>query len=600
MEAKATTAPRPLRLPGLWRMRLVATGLLLFWMVLAGRLVQLHSFSGKQLANLAERQRSLEEAVPARPGDILDRNGRVYATSVAVPSVYVVPNRMSESWAVAEQLAAALDLDPDRLYEQISLHSRHQFLWVKRRISTVEAERVRKLKLPETVWGFREEFRRYYPMGTLAAHVVGMRDIDGKGKGGVEEQYDALLRGADGSRQLMRDARGRVIEVREQAAKPPKHGTSLQLTIDSRIQSQVELALDELALKFKPHSACAVVLDPKTSEVLALSSRPTFDPNQPAGVPDAAWKNTALCAIYEPGSTFKPFIVAFALQQGVVKSDESFDCENGEYRMGRRLLHDHHPYGNLSVTDILVKSSNIGMAKIGLRLQNTGLYDAASVFGFGAVTGIDLPGELPGLLRPLAKWTSYSTGSIPMGQELSTTPLQIITAYGALSNGGQLISPHVVLRRDDHLLQDLDSSSAPRQELAGPVVSKVIQREPADWVRTEALTAVIERGTGKRARLAGYKVFGKTGTAQKLDPRGGGYSSRLHISSFVCGAPAADPRVLVIVSVDEPHGETTAATFGGTVAAPTAASILEKSLRLLEVPSDPTVTAGLDTDLEVE
>jgi cell division protein FtsI/penicillin-binding protein 2 len=274
--------------------------------------------------------------------------------------------------------------------------------------------------------------------------------------------------------------------------------------------------------------------------------------------------------MFEPGSTFKPFIVGAAVDHGLIKRNETFDCEFGAYRMGRRILHDHHPYGSLSVTDILVKSSNIGMAKIGERLENPGLFEAASIFGFGRRTGIELPGELNGQLHPLSSWTSYSTGSIPMGQEIAATPLQVAAAHAALANRGRYCSPHLLLQVDD--------GSKPLV-----VTRDVLSPDTARWLIEGPMVEVITRGTGQRAKLKGYSVFGKTGTAQKLDPRGG-YSHSSHIGSFVCGAPADDPRALVLVSVDEPTRGPS--NYGGIVAAPAAADILRTTLEHLGIEPD--------------
>jgi cell division protein FtsI/penicillin-binding protein 2 len=316
-------------------------------------------------------------------------------------------------------------------------------------------------------------------------------------------------------------------------------------------------------------------MNPQNGEILAMASRPTFDPNQPYDVAAEAWKNRAIAEIYEPGSTFKPCIVAWALQKGLIKPDEMFDCENGQYRMGGRTLHDHHPYGPLNVIDILAKSSNIGMAKIGERLTNDGLYEATAVFGFGRESGIELPGELPGLVRPLKQWTGYSLGSVPMGQEIAVTPLQVMAAYGTLSNGGRSITPHIVLQ-----------SGNDKQSPRSIVVADVIRREISEWITREALTEVVDRGTGKKAKLEGYTVFGKTGTSQKLDPDTGAYSKNKHVSSFICGAPAENPGVLVLVTVDEASVGTD--HYGGTVAAPAATEILQKTLTQLRITAQPT------------
>jgi len=448
-------------------------------------------------------------------------------------------------------------------------------------------QRVRRLRLPEDVVNFRSEYLRRYPQGTLAAHVLGLRDVDGRGRGGVEQAYDDELRGTAGRRMLIRDARGRVVEVQDEQSVPPRHGRTVVLTIDTVLQLFVEQEIDRLLKRWKPKAAAITVVDPTTGEILAMASRPTFDPNSPKDVAAAAWKNTNIASAYEPGSTFKPFIVSWALEKGRISRDEVFHCSWGKYRMGRRLLHGHHPYGRLSVKNILIKSSNIGMAKIGERLTNSGLHQAATRFGFGRLTGCGLPGEISGTVRPLDQWTGYSTGSVPMGQEISVTPLQLIMAFAALANGGKMMSPQFVLR-----------VSAPGTAVDRPltkkqagqrVVSQIVRPDVARWIVREAMTGVVARGTAKRARLKEYEVFGKTGTAQKTDPATGRYSKNRHVCSFIGGAPAANPRVLVLVVVDEPSVGST--HYGGTVAAPTAANIIRKSLVYLGVPSRIPATA---------
>jgi cell division protein FtsI/penicillin-binding protein 2 len=552
-----------------WRYRLVIGSLVTVWCVLAARLVQIQLVQRAQFAVRAARQQSFDEVIPARPGDILDRNGRLLATTTQTQSLYVDPSRIEIDWDLALMLGRALGLDPDRLYERLWLSQDRQFLWIKRRLSDSETELVRGLDLPRGAWGFRPEFQRQYPQGRLAAHVLGLRDIDGVGRGGIEQGLDELLRGRDGQRKLLRDARGYVLEVADAGTVPPEQGQTVRLTIDSVIQVYAEHRLDALMLEDRPVSACAIVLDPMTGDVLALASRPDFDPNRPDHVPPAAWTNQAIAAAYEPGSTFKPFVVAQALEQGVIVRDEEFDCEHGDYRMGGRVLHDHHPYGRLTVTDILVKSSNIGMAKIGERLTNLRLHAAATAFGFGRCTGIELPGEVPGLVRPLSEWNGYSTGSVPMGQELAATPLQVIAAHAILANHGRQISPHLLLATDD----------GPARARS-VVASQVVSPETAMWLVQGPLVDVVQRGTGQKARIEGVRVFGKSGTAQKFDPASGRYSATRHVSSFVCGAPADDPRLLVLVSVNEP---TAGSYFGGTLAAPAAADILQHALRYQDI-----------------
>lgn len=558
----------------------MVAGFVLLGGAISVRLVQLQGFKHTQFANRVARQSIVRDDVVARPGDIFDRHGRLLATSINSRSLFVVPSLIDDPRHVAGQLAESLDLDADQLFERISLNSSKQFLWVKRRLSTAEVEKVKALELPASSYGFRDEYLRRYPQGNLAAQVIGLRNIDGDGQGGIEQSLNTHLAGKKGWRELIRDAQGRIIDIQSAAVESPLAGQSVTLTIDAVIQLFTEQALDELISQFHPQACCAVVLSAETGEVLAMASRPTFDPNKPEAASADAWKNRVITDIYEPGSTFKPCVVAWAMQKGLLRQDEIFNCERGAYRMGRRILHDHHPYGDLSITDILVKSSNIGMAKIGERLTNDGLFAAATSFGFGHRTGIELPMEETGLVRPLKDWTSYSTGSVPMGQEVSATPLQIITAYGALANRGRLISPHLVLRVGAE-----KTSSSP------VIVSEIVKPEIAEWLTQSVLTEVIKRGTGRKAVVKNYEIFGKTGTAQKVDEQTGTYSRELNLSSFVCGGPADYPQALVLVTVDQPTGGGDG--FGGTVAAPAAAKILEKTLQQLRVPTGTTVRSAL-------
>ena len=310
----------------------------------------------------------------------------------------------------------------ESLLEKISNNPQRQFLWIKRRMTESEVEQVRRLKLPKAAWGFRDEYRREYPQGVVAAHVLGLRDIDGIGRGGIEESFDSDLRGHNGQRQIARDSRGHVIEIVDDELRPARAGRTIRLSLDVVVQLYAERELDNVMREWKPESCCAVVIDPANGDVIAMATRPTFDPNQPEEATPESVEESARSptSSREPGSTFKPMIVSYGLDQGVLHKDDIYNCENGQYRMGRRILHDHHRYGKLNLTDVLVKSSNIGMAKIGERMENHRLHEAATLFGFGRKTGIELPGEQPGILRPLKEWTSYSTGSIPMGHEVAT------------------------------------------------------------------------------------------------------------------------------------------------------------------------------------
>ncbi len=572
----------------------MVAALLTVGLLLTARLVQLQVFQAGRLAERANRQRTYVDILPAPPGDLLDRDGRVLATTVKLHSLYLNPQELSDLWSVALELGDILKLDADHLYERLSEQREKKFLWIKRRLTPADEEAVRKLPLPSGAWGFRDEYLRRYPQGVLAAHMLGLRDIDGKGRGGLEESLDTALRGHDGRRSLIRDARGRVIDLADDGDVPPQRGTDVTTTLDAIVQTYVERELDRIVAEWKPRGACAIVQDPITGEILAMASRPTFDPNDPESVSSNIWKNRAVAWMYEPGSTFKPFVVVGALERGLLDRSAEIDCGDGEMRLGGRLLHDTHPYGRLSVTDVLVKSSNIGMSQIGARLSNEQLFATIHSFGFGRATGSGLAGEMPGLLRPIKDWSSYSNASLSMGQEVAVTPLQMICAQSALANGGTWISPKLVLSaasRPDTISRwgsiDGRLTSAIRRSdvrLPSSVVSRATDRATARWLVEQPMTEVVRRGTGTRAKLAGYTVFGKTGTAQKLDPETRTYSQTKYVGSFLCGAPAGDPRVLVLVVVDEPT--TNGSHYGGTVAAPAAAEILRQTLVHLHIAPD--------------
>jgi len=560
--------------------------------LLTARLVQLQVFQAKHLAERANRQRSYVDVLPAAPGDLLDRDGRVLATTVKTHSLYVNPEAISDLRFVAAAFGEALKFDTQRLFERLVEQRDKRFVWIKRRLSSADEEAVARLKLPAGAWGFRDEYLRRYPQGALAAHVLGLRDIDGKGRGGLEESLDAVLRGREGRRTLLRDARGRVIDLADEEDVPPQRGLDVVTTLDAVIQTYVERELDHLAEEWRPRGACAVVENPKTGEILAMASRPTFDPNLPESLSPAVWKNLAVSWMYEPGSTFKPFVVAGALQRGLLKREEEIDCGDGEVHLGGRLLHDTHPYGQLNVTDVLVKSSNIGMARIGGRLSKEQLYATILSFGFGRPTGVGLPGEISGLLRPGKDWSSYSNASLSMGQELAVTPLQVISAHSALANRGIWTSPKIVRSTARGALGTLLGPELGRPivgdepktviRLSGPsVVSKATDAATARWLIEQPMTEVVRRGTGTHAQIAGYNVFGKTGTAQKLDRETGTYSATKYVGSFLCGAPSSDPQVVVLVVVDEPT--TNGTHYGGTVAAPAAAAILRQTLIHLQI-----------------
>ena len=558
-----------------WRSGFITVGLLCCWTVLIFRLIHLQGTQHDFMYSRVDQQSTFTEISTARPGEIIDRTGHVLAMTVTRNSVFAVPSQIEDPRQFAWQAAAVTGIDADELLGKIRKFPDKHFIWVCRRVPDEVAEKFRDLQLPNNTWGFRREYLRQYPQGNIAAHVLGMRDIDNMGHGGLEQSLNDLIRGNDGCRVMTRDARGVVMEVEVSESRTPVHGRSVICTIDLLTQLAVERHLDAVMKRWQPLGACAVVMEPQTGEILAMASRPAFDPNRPAEVPDDAWRNLAVSAVFEPGSTFKPFVVSWAMHQQLLDRFDTIQCFNGVYRMGRRLLHDHHPYTALSTEDVLVKSSNIGMARIAERIGLQQLYECTIAFGFGRRTGIELPGEVPGLIRSETDWDEYSLGSIPMGQELAVTPLQLIAAYAVLANGGQLVRPSLLLESTDRLSSTLRATVETVQATAS-VKSTVLQKDVADWIVQHPMKQVVERGTARSVRTSSMSIFGKTGTAQKIDQETGSYSDSRHVCSFVCGAPAEAPEILVLVMVDEPTAP--GSHYGGTVAAFAAVDILKKSL----------------------
>lgn len=559
------------------------------WIVLICRLIHLQTYRSESLTQNVIRQSISEEILPARPGDILDRNGHVLAMTVMCDSVYAVPRQIRDPLQFAWRVGEILDLTTDELYQRLQQHPDAGFIWLKRRVDPQQTIQLRNAQLEQGSWGIRREYLRHYLQDGYAAHVLGLRNIDNNGQGGLEEYFDEDIRGSDGVRFVVRDALGRVVSVDTERSRPPRNGQSIVSSIDLPLQVITESVLDELMAEWQPAGACAIVMEPHSGEILAMASRPAFHPGRLQQVDPTAWKNLAVSAVFEPGSTLKPAVAGWAIETGAVNREQSIHCGNGLYRMGPRLLHDHHPYGALSLTDVLVKSSNIGMAKIGEALGTSGLYEAVRAFGFGQLTGIELPGELAGIVHPPERWTIYSLGSVPMGQEIAVTPLQLITAHAAIANGGLLTAP-TLLRQS--------SGPGPAGERQKPVPdlrvpNRLLSPATAAWLTAEPMRQVVERGTARSVRVPDLSVFGKTGTAQKLDAQTGRYASDAWVLSFVCGTPADAPRLLTLVMVDAPS--TPGSHYGGTVAAPAAVRILRAAADRIVIDSSETLEdAALD------
>ncbi|HOX42611.1 MAG TPA: penicillin-binding protein [Myxococcota bacterium] len=520
------------------------------------------------LRGLAQDQYLKEITLEPMRGPILDRHGAPLAVSVMTESIFVMPQEVQDLPGTAAALAKTLGLDARALERKLA--GRRQFTWVKRRIPAAEAEAVQALGLPGV--HATAESRRYYPARELAASVVGFAG-DGRGLEGLELLFDGQLRGSTVLAQGLRDARGNVLFAEAAGADTASEGTGLTLTLDLTLQELTEAELERAVRESEARAGSAVVLEPHSGEILALANWPGFNPNTFAKVPRERFRNRAVTDCFEPGSTLKVFSLAAAMQANALRLDETFDCQGGALTIGRHTIHDSggHRLRVASVRDILVQSSNVGMARIGLRLGRERLWQGLDAFGFGRRTGVDLPGESGCRLRRPGSWSEVGLANISFGQGVSATPLQLAAALGAVANGGVWLRPLIV-----------KEIRAPRGRLV-----QAFQPDPAGrvleerWARALAnmMVGVTEPGgTGTRAALAGFRVAGKTGTAQKPDAIAGGYSDK-RVASFMGFVPAEAPRVAILVLIDEPQ----TSPYGGVVAAPAFARIAEGALAYLGV-----------------
>ena len=540
---------------------------LVLFIALGSRAFQLQILSSKELKTLAEKQHTQTLLLQPDRGVIYDRNGEKLAATIMADSVCADPSKIDNPGEVAEQLAAILNTDRASLRKKLS--GAKNFCWIARRIAPEQAALVQDLGV-EGIFIVKEP-KRFYPSGELAGHLIGFVGMDASGLEGLELRYDRYLKGAPETLLWTRDAKGKRLYPRvERREAAPKEHYSLVLTIDSRIQHLVESHL-KTAVKAKgAKGGFAIVMDPRTGEVLALANEMGFDPNRFSAVDPATGKNKAITDCFDPGSTFKPFLAAAALEEGVVKETDLFNCENGHYAVANRVFHEANRkrHGTLSVHDILKYSSNIGSVKIGERLGKERFHQYIRKFGFGAKTGIDLPGEVSGLLRPVENWTRVDAATVAFGQGISVTAIQLITALSTVANQGVMMKPFVVrglMDRQGKLVQAYHPT----------VVRRVISPETSKRL-TAILTDVVgmEDGTGKHARIVNVAVAGKTGTSQKFDFARNVYSSERVKTSFMGFFPAENPQVAILVILDEPQRD----KWGGVAAAPVFREIGEQIL----------------------
>jgi cell division protein FtsI (penicillin-binding protein 3) len=552
------------------RIRMLLAALTIAFGGLLLRATWLQGVRAESLARLGQTQHRETVTLPAARGTLYDRTGVELGLGEPATTVFANPRQIVNARAAALAVERTLGLDANRVFPRLADRT-HGFVYVERQADPAQAAALKRLKLPG--FGFYPEERRSYPQRSVAAQVLGYVGIDGTGLAGLELQFDRELSGRAGTETLVKDPAGQVLDV--QHVRPEVPGRDVYLTLDHSIQANAEEVLRATVEKWHAKSASAIVLDPRTGAVLAMAVEPGYDANRYPFAPRDLQRNRTVTDTYEPGSTFKLITVAAALSDRLVSASTRFTLPYS-LRVADRVIHDAEPRGtvNYSVAQILAHSSNIGAIELAEMLGRTRLSRWISRFGLGRTTGIDFPGESPGIVLPPEKWSGSTIGNVPIGQGIAVTPVQMAAAYAAIANRGVWSRPHLV----DHVAGGGRPSLNRRR-----LVSRRIARQ-----LMVMLEDVVAEGTGQYAAMPGYQVAGKTGTAQKPDSHGG-YATGRYVASFVGIVPASRPRLVVLVTVDEPQG----AIWGGVVAAPAFQQIARFDLQYLEVPPDaPTTTAA--------
>jgi cell division protein FtsI (penicillin-binding protein 3) len=552
-----------------WRMIFLFAALTAWGLVVVARLAQIQLVRHEDYVQRAVRQQERTVALAPFRGSIFDSRGRLLAESIVVHSLYADPRSIGDPSEAVERISAieGLAVRADVLRTRLSRGS--EFAWLARQVDDQIHSKVMDLGLP----GIHavEEHRRSYPNEALLANVLGIVGIDGEGLAGIEHSLDRFVRGRAGVVTLLRDARRGVYMMEPVGPNAPVNGLNLVLTIDEVIQYVTERALARAVESSRASGGTAIVVDPRDGAILAMASYPSFDPNRFRDYPQSNWKNSVVQDVFEPGSTFKIITAAAALEEGIVTPSELIDCGEGGIRLGGYTVREHtrRAYGWISFEDVMAQSSNVGTIKVGLRLGPERLYDYARRFGFGEKSGIELPGEAVGILRPVERWSALSNGVISIGQEIAATPLQVVQATATIANGGLRVPPRIVDRVVD------EAGNTVYEPPPQPPVRVVSERTAA--VLNEILKTAVARGTGGKAAISEYVVAGKTGTAQKAGA--GGYLPNRTVASFTGYVPADRPRLAILVVVDEPR----TGQYGGEIAAPAFREIAETSLRYLQV-----------------
>jgi cell division protein FtsI/penicillin-binding protein 2 len=557
------------------RCALVCLAFTALFSVFSFRLVYLQMVKHDEYAGLAADKHVYKQAIFAERGAILDANNEVLAHNTPVETVVADATHLNNREATIPLLREALNLPPSELSEK--LQSGRRYIILKREVPVATATALREKLRAQSLRGiyFERDSTRIYPNGSMLCHVIGFTDFEHRGIQGVESSMEEYLHGQDGYRYIEHNRAGQEIVLYRGQERAPRNGYQVQLTVDLNLQNIVENEIDAAMREYRPQKATIILMRPQTGEILAMANRPHFDLNQRSEAKPEQMKNRAIIDMMEPGSTFKIVTAAAALNERKVRPDTTIFCENGIWNYGGRPLHDHKGYGDMSVQDILIKSSNIGAAKLAVSVGEQKFYEYIRRFGFGDRTGIELPGEIPGVIRPPQKWSKISITRIPMGHEVGVTSLQMTVAMAAIANGGKLVTPRIV--------KSITTEEGKIVSNFSPVVLRqVISPETAAQISNALRDVVSDRGTANAAAVPGFSICGKTGTAQKVDPKGG-YEHGKYVVSFAGYLPAENPEFVGLVVLDDAHTSNPELNYGGLVAAPIFARIAEKAARYLDL-----------------
>ena len=533
------------------RVGTVVLVLSVFYFALIGRLFFLQLIKYPSLSSQARTQHFFKVKLEPRRGDILDSCGRAIALSLDRWSVYAHPYKIDNKPGTAALLSSILHMDKKDILEKLQKDA--PFVWIKRKAQRDEYASLKRQRLDNI--GFIGEARRYYPQGPLGANVIGFVGMDNHGLEGIEKKFDKLLSGSSGEYQAKRDAQGREISSYIFKMIEPVEGASIHLTIDNVIQNIAEECLSKAIDKSKAKAGTAIVLDPNSGGILGMASYPAFDPNNFNNFPEDSFRNRAVSLVFEPGSTFKTITAAAAIEEKLFTLEDKIYCENGAIKVANYVIHDHKPHAWLTFSEAVEKSSNIGLLKIGNKIGSETLYKYIRNFGFGKKTGVDLPGEEIGIVQPLSSWRPINLATVSFGQGIAVTPIQMLSAYGAIANGGILNKPYIIKKV-------IGPEGVPFKKYLPEKGKRILSEETSSCLRG-ILRRVIEGGTGSLIKIKGLDLAGKTGTAQKVSPKGG-YSDDKYIASFIGFMPADKPKIVIGVFVDEPQG----IHYGSVVAGP--------------------------------